>query len=84
MKENGKLNEKLTIFTLLYWKYIIHFILVLSNWKYVHNFFSMLLPNFGWCVAPVWCGQLISLSHTYRRKRKAPGMARPFMFVASC
>ena len=23
----------------------------------------------GWCVSPMWCGQLISLSHTYRRKR---------------
>ena len=40
MKENGKWNEKLTIFTLLYWKYIIHFILL--NWKYVHNVFTVL------------------------------------------
>jgi len=24
------------------------------------------------------------LSHTYRRKRLAPGMARPFMFAALC
>jgi hypothetical protein len=34
----------MTIFTLLYWKYIIHFILL--NWKYVHNVFTILLPNF--------------------------------------
>jgi hypothetical protein len=26
------------------------------------------LTFFGWWVSPVWCGQLISLSHTYRRK----------------
>ena len=32
------------IFTLLDWKYIIHFILL--NWKYVHNVFTILLPNF--------------------------------------
>jgi hypothetical protein len=43
MKENGKSNEKLSIFTLLYWKYIIHFILL--NWKYVHNVFTILLPQ---------------------------------------
>jgi len=32
------------IFTLLYLKYIIHVILL--NWKYVHNVFTTLLPNF--------------------------------------
>ena len=42
MKENGKKKEKLTIFTLLYWKYIIHFILL--NWKYVHNVFTVRAP----------------------------------------
>ena len=31
-------------FTLLYWKYIIHFILL--NWKYVHNVFTIIIPNF--------------------------------------
>ena len=36
--------KKLTIFTILYWKYIIHFMLL--NWKYVHKVFTILLPNF--------------------------------------
>ena len=30
--------------TQLYWKYIIHFVLL--NWKYIHNVFTILLPNF--------------------------------------
>ena len=46
MKENGKKKEKLTIFTLLYLKYIIHFILL--NWKYVHNVFTVRAPYRQW------------------------------------
>jgi hypothetical protein len=38
-----KENAKLMIFTLLYWRYITHFILL--NWKYVHNVFTV-LPDF--------------------------------------
>ena len=46
------------------------------------TFFSILLPNFQSLFKV--SGQLISLSHTYIRKRYVPGMARPFMFAALC
>jgi hypothetical protein len=38
--------KKLTIFTLLYWKYIIHFVLL--NWKYVRNIFTIRAPYWHW------------------------------------
>jgi hypothetical protein len=66
-KVEWKTDDFYTIILKIYYT----FYTVLLNWKYVHNIFTILLPNFQ------------SLFKV-RRKIYAPGMARPFMFAALC